>query len=71
MADVASSWIAKEEKEKKDEDEEYTNPITYEIIATSESGARAYNEDRFIVVEVSIIFLFLFFALAFIELYAY
>lgn len=71
MADVASSWIAKEEKEKKDEDEEYTNPITYEIIATSESGARAYNEDRFIVVEVSIIFLFLFFALAFIELYVY
>ena len=57
---VTAAWASAQEaaKQTAQEEEENANPIKYEIFATSESGARAYNEDRFIVVEVPYILLF-------------
>ena len=51
---MTAAWASAQEaaKQTAQEEEENANPIKYEIFATSESGARAYNEDRFIVVEV-------------------
>ena len=59
--DVAASWIGKGDTPPAAEATEEANPcLMFEIIATSESGARAYNEDRFIIVEVKCFFLILF-----------